>query len=515
MKKTIAGLLSLFMLFTIAGCDNSKDEKALTSSQVSTTENYFKDDVSVHIHGEGVDITLTNDNFKDLELKEVKTSNVDSAGNASDVTFKGFSLKEILASQKDSVDLSKIGSADLIASDGYIMNVANTDYADSDIYLMAVKDGEKLDYPCSAIPEKRAMYWVKDLTEIELKGAASGDVSQPTSTTVDTINFFREGMSSLTTKTQNNKGIDLNSYSLKDYFSTVLKSDSKNDVVMIARDGFKKNETMDVLLTNYVTFEGIEGEEDQVPLYFSTELKHGMRVKQLDAIITDNTAIYFGDEVNIADLMKNVGMDKADTYKFVCSDGFEMEIPADAMSSGKIYLDDGQGYVRSDFGDYDLSTVAGKGKAKHLISIIAVKSATDTTSTASATSETLLKCFVGDEKKMLTEADFMALPQDTQTISKTNSKGVATTAEYKGVHFADICKAIGADPKTAKVTLVASDGYETSPTNEMLNDPQSLFSLYENGEYIESEGDGRVWFTCSENFTANNWAKFVTKIVIE
>lgn len=514
MKRMIAGFLSLFMLFTITGCDNSSDKNTTTDSKTSTTDNYYADDASVHIYGEGVDFTLTNDEFKDLELKEVKTTNVDSAGNTSDVTLNGFSLKEILNAQENSVDLSKISSVDLKASDGYIMNVANAEYADSDIYLMADEDGQKLDYPRSAIPGKRAMYWVRDLTEIELKGATSGDLSDSTSTTVDTINFFREGILSLEPKTQNNRGIDVNAYSLKDYFDNILKSNTQKDVSMTAKDGFKKNETMDVLLTNYVTFEGIEGEEDQIPLYFSTDLNFGMRVKQLDTIITENTAIYFGEEVNIADLMKEVGMAEADIYKFVCSDGFEMDIPADAMSSGKIYLDEEEGYVRSDFGEYDLSSVSGKGKAKHLISITASKSDTSEAD-ASKTSETLLKCFVGDEKKMLTEEDFMALPQDTQTISKTNSKGVSTTAEYTGVHFADICKAIGADPQTAKVTLVASDGYESSPTNEMLNDPQSLFSLYENGEYIESDGDGRVWFTCSENYTANNWAKYITKIVIE
>jgi len=507
MKKAIAGLLTLFMLFTITGCDNSSEK----TTQSNTTENYFAEDAKVHIHGEGIDITLSNEDFKTLDLKEVETTNVDSAGNTKDVTFKGFSLKEVLSAQENSIDLSKVGSVYLKAADGYVMNVANAEYADSDIYLMTVENGEKLNYPRSAVPEKRAMYWVRDLIDIELEDI---NTSKSTSTTVDTVSFFREGMTSLSTKTQTNNGVDVNAYSLKDYFETVLKSSSKNDVLMIARDGFKKNEKMDSIFANYVTFEGIEGEEDQIPLYFSTDLSYGMRVKQLDAIITENTALYFGDEINIADLMKLVGMAEADTYKFTCSDGFEMEIPAKAMSSGKIYLDEKEGYVRSDFGDYDLSTIAGKGKAKHLISISAVLP--DNNSTAANTdNQTLLKCFVGDQKKFLTEKDFLALPQDTQTISKTNSKGVTTTAEYKGVHFADICKAIGADPQTAKVTLVASDGFESSPTNEMLNDPQSLFSLYENGDYIESEGDGRVWFTCSENFTANNWVKYITKIVIE
>ena len=77
MKKAIAGLLTLFMLFTITGCDNSSEK----TTQSNTTENYFAEDAKVHIHGEGIDITLSNEDFKTLDLKEVETTNVDSAGN--------------------------------------------------------------------------------------------------------------------------------------------------------------------------------------------------------------------------------------------------------------------------------------------------------------------------------------------------------------------------------------------------------------------------------------------------
>ena len=126
-------------------------------------------DAKVHIHGEGIDITLSNEDFKTLDLKEVETTNVDSAGNTKDVTFKGFSLKEVLSAQENSIDLSKVGSVYLKAADGYVMNVANAEYADSDIYLMTVENGEKLNYPRSAVPEKRAMYWVRDLIDIELE----------------------------------------------------------------------------------------------------------------------------------------------------------------------------------------------------------------------------------------------------------------------------------------------------------------------------------------------------------
>jgi hypothetical protein len=82
------------------------------------------------------------------------------------------------------------------------------------------------------------------------------------------------------------------------------------------------------------------------------------------------------------------------------------------------------------------------------------------------------------------------------------------------VHWTEIAKLIGVDA-SSDITVVASDDYEAAITSDVLNDADSLFALYQDGENIQSEGDGRVWFCASENFTANNWTKFIVKIVIE
>ena len=99
-------------------------------------------------------------------------------------------------------------------------------------------------------------------------------------------------------------------------------------------------------------------------------------------------------------------------------------------------------------------------------------------------------------------------------MTKTNSKGETTTAVYEGVHWSELADFLDTSAETDLV-LVASDDYEMSINSDMLNDPDSLFALYQDGEEIESEDDGRVWFCASENFTANNWVKYVVKVVIE
>lgn len=137
-----------------------------------------------------------------------------------------------------------------------------------------------------------------------------------------------------------------------------------------------------------------------------------------------------------------------------------------------------------------------------------------TDTSADVSDEVMIKLFVGETKFTMTEAEFLALPQTTVTLSKTNKAGETTTGEYSGVHWTDIADFLDIDSNIS-VTLVASDDYEVTLTTDILNDPNSIFALYQDGSYIESEDDGRIWFCASENFESSNWVKYVTKIVVE
>ena len=359
------------------------------------------------------------------------------------------------------------------------------------------------------------MYWVKDLAKIELIIGEAGDSS---AAAVEQIDIFREGVTAIEGEQLNNFGFEVTSYSLKDFFEKYIGALPTDPLTMIARDGFEKTETADVFFQNYVTLEAEEGEEEDLPLYFSETISDGMRVKQLDFVISGTNAVYFGSEITVPELFEAVGMAEAESYSFIASDGFETVVPADALEYGLIYTDEEEGYIRASFEGYDWGDTKGGGKVKYLLTIKAsgemAQTAGADTEDTSQSEEPLIKCFVGDQKVILTEADFLALPQIEKTLTKTNSKGETTTAVYKGVHWTEIAAFIGAEAMSDAV-IVASDGYEVTITADMLNDPDSLFALYQDGEYIESEEGGRVWFCASENFTANNWVKYVTKIVIE
>ncbi len=508
MKRKLTIILSVILLVAAFSACAPQADTAETA-----VSNGLAEDAVLEITGEGLSIKLTADDMKAQELKTFTCDHVDSNGEVEQVTVSGFSLDDVL--QKSGVSLGDTASLNFVGSDGYIMAAPAEEYVQNGVYILLNYKGDDLAYPRSCIPDKRAMYWVRDLAKIEVTVGKAGESAE---IAVNQIDIFREGVTALQGEMLNNFGYEVASYSLKDYFEKYIGTLPAHPLTMRARDGFEKTETAEVFFQNFVTLEAEEGEEEDLPLYFSETISDGMRVKQLDYVICGANAVYFGSEITIPKLFEAVGMGEAESYSFIASDGFETVIPADALQYGKIFADDEEGYIRASFEGYDWGDTKGGGKVKYLVTIKANGEAAETSGTdaaAPAQSDTaLIKCFVGDEKVILTEADFLSLPQIEKTLTKTNSKGETTTGVYKGVHWTEIADFIGADA-TSDVVIVASDGYEMSITADMLNDPDSLFALYQDGDNIESEGDGRVWFCASETFTANNWVKFVTKIVIE
>jgi hypothetical protein len=269
------------------------------------------------------------------------------------------------------VDMKDVSSINFIASDGYVMSAPAEVYAGTEVYIMLKRDGEDLEYPRSCIPEQRSMYWVKNLSKIELVSGDSEASQQQAG--VKRISIFREAVTQLEPVELNNRGYKVASYSLRDYFEKIGNEIPTAPVTMIALDGFKKTETPEIFLANYVTLEAEQGEEDDLPLYFSEEISDGMRVKQLDVVISSGEAVYFGSEIAASDLFKMAGMKEAEKYNFIASDGFVSEIPADAIPFGTIYTDEEKGYMRAKFEGYDFGDARGGGKVKYLVAIEAVE----------------------------------------------------------------------------------------------------------------------------------------------
>ncbi len=119
----------------------------------------------------------------------------------------------------------------------------------------------------------------------------------------------------------------------------------------------------------------------------------------------------------------------------------------------------------------------------------------------------------GANVSSMTLGEYLALEQMTVTLSRTNSHGETFTGTYEGVHFTTLKDALGIGDFSS-IELEASDGYTMVYTADILEDADSVFAVIQDGAAIESEGDGHMWFCGSENFTANNWCKYVVKITV-
>ncbi len=368
-RKKLLIIVVVLTVFVFARCcGNDTDSKPEVSTQLAQERSEPAADAMLEVIGGGIDINLDAQQMLARPQKTFTCKNVSSSGEIAEVEVTGFSLDELLS--ENGLPMSDIMSINFVGDDGFVMAASADIFADTEVYIMLVKNGDVLAYPTSCIPDQRAMYWVRDLVRVELTITETALVAAKKS--VDRISIFREAAGELTSDLLDNRGTKVASYSLRAYFEKFATKLPLVPVTLIAGDGFKKTETPAVFLRGFVTLESEPGSEDELPLYFSEEMNIGMRVKQLDAIIAEGEAIYLGREISVSKLFALVEMKEAPSYRFIAGDGYETEIPFAAIPFGKICFDDNNGYMRASFEGYDFTGVGGRGIVKYLTFIEAV-----------------------------------------------------------------------------------------------------------------------------------------------
>ncbi len=281
------------------------------------------------IVGAGLEISMSFDELKASKQVEISTKNISSTGEVTKVTAKGISLTALLLEK--GVKQADLDSVTFTAADGYIMTVPKDILKARELFILCEMDGKALTTPRSAVPEERAMYWVRDLVKVELstQAAVSGSVKK--------IILFKSGAAKLESAMLNNRGDKVASMSLNLFCKTYLKKLPTGSVVMRAEDGFEKGEKADVFLTCYVTYT-----DQDAPLYFSETLADGMRVKKLMAVLSGDEAVYFGDKtIKIPDLLTKSGLAKAKSYDVTAVDGFKLTVSHQELINGSLQYVDG------------------------------------------------------------------------------------------------------------------------------------------------------------------------------
>jgi len=314
------------------------------------------------------DITISVEKLKDLPVVTKDVTSVDSSGDEDDYTVKGAFFSDLLDSiGADQQDLKAVR---LLAGDGYSIELPEPILKNRQIILAYEINGEPLPEKTKPvrviIPEERAMYWIKNLTKINV-------IEQVKTVDIDSVLVMETAISNV-------EKVDYTYYESEDKAVKVANladslelSTDKRTVAFKAADGYEKDEKVDIFREGYIKITG-----DHAPMFLSPDLPKGMYVKDLLFVGYGSSALASIDSamkafetvtidgtkgVTLANFVKEAELTSAEKYKLTAVDGYSVEVSAQDMENGIVYLEDGE-MVRCAFSD-----LSKKFWVKNLLSI--------------------------------------------------------------------------------------------------------------------------------------------------
>ena len=324
-------VIILTMTAVFGGCGADQEQPEETAAQ---------DDAALTISGlENGDITVALSDIMAMDAYEGRVEGADSAGEPVVYDVKGAYFADLLAQY--GYEQTDFAGMRIIATDGYAIEVGADILAARDVILGYEMDGAPLDADNAPlrvfIPEERAMYWARMVTEIAVTYAEDPEEVSGVYF-MDTL-YGPEDYIEYEFIGQMYDAIDTN---------TILDAypGEKGDVVlMTAADGLVKNETLENFLKGVINMSG-----DTAPEFFSSTLPDGMFVKNLRLFKYGGNAFWFapGDEITLADLANECMLVDADAYEAAFKDGTTVTIAADDMAAWAVGVSDGSVYMMED-----------------------------------------------------------------------------------------------------------------------------------------------------------------------
>jgi hypothetical protein len=330
--KTILILTLVFLSIISVGCADNQAATGSDPDSEQTIDNseISNDDNIQDIEGEAVvicglpagEITLTLNEIKEMIPESGEAMSISSSGEETVTSYMGVDLGKIM-------EMYDVTSADysalrLLATDGYSIEVPREILEASRVILAYELDGEPLrakDLPLRVvIPDVRSMYWVRQLSRIELIGNEG-------KTSINNIYFFEEMLSEMTVSDDMNVDV-----------AELLGLEEETRITMVASDGLIKTETL--VIDDYKYLIQFDGEDS--PLFHSPELPRTMYVKKLAVIMHANRAILFAGAFEEAEIPGQVFFDILSEYlsegEIVLNPGLAEEQTIDKEALSKITI---------------------------------------------------------------------------------------------------------------------------------------------------------------------------------
>lgn len=369
--------LIIFMLL-LASCNTPLQESVPTT--ISTEiDKISLEKFKLVITGDNTEFSLSAKEITDMTPETMSVSCITSSGEIITGDITGVKLDILL--QPYNIEQRNYNEIRLFAADGYSIIVPAEIVKSKDIYIIWEYNNEplqELHYPIrAAIADERSMYWVYQLSGIELikdEMSISEDDEMPALTTRKIV-FMETAITLLESLDYTyNDSVD-KAVSVDSLLTRFNLSVNSNGVTMHAMDNFDKAEKLDIFKKGYIKYTG----EDS-PIFIAPDMPKGMQVKHILWLKNGDT-VYLNERmafdkyknvlttslnmksVPLAEIEKLLNLLESKHYMLVASDGHIEKIDRETFLTAEFFMDEAGLYVISYKGMEKLQTI------KNVISI--------------------------------------------------------------------------------------------------------------------------------------------------
>lgn len=506
MKKISKVILLLIVVFSLAAC---------SETEVLEPEISYEGNLAIAHNDQVIEIPY-NDIYS-MEAETVDMIGISSSGEEENYNFTGVKLNDVLADYDMSQnDFSFIR---LEAGDGYAIDVPNKILEERDILLSYKQNGEVLEerkMPLrSAIEGERSMYYVSNLTNIELV-----DSSVESESNLESIVFLETAANLLDLKEYTYYESVDSAFEVVNLLEIFSDADVES-IEFIAVDDFNKTEMMDVVNQGYLKMTG----EDS-PLFLVPDLPKGMHTKNIltmnagDAIFMslesglehfENVELNEHSGILAKDILSFVELE-SESYIVEAIDGYTVEIPHNDLIQGIISKDEDMYRVRFP------EELPSKYNLKEILSINPtstqkveqVEEDSDDQVTLTTQWEIVVSGLSDGSFPMTSERASSKLELVTvETSVVRNDQNVSES--WQGYKVLDVLDFLKVDDFNS-LEFIAGDGFSVEiPAEEI--DENSILAVVRNGEEM-TESDNLVRLVL-DSPVSSNWIKGITEIVVK
>lgn len=297
------------------------------------------DGQEIQITGLAEDKIITGDEIKAMTPVEFDAISIDASGTQTPTKGKGVKLESILAQYGESQ--KNYDAIVLNATDGYAIEIPREVLAIRDVIIAYEINGAASDLR-TVVPDERAMYWVKFLNKIDIKGAVSA---------VETENLMLLETAVLQCTSEEYKYYDALDQAIS--ISQLLEKTGveKADTVDVTGiDGWARTENYNLYAKQYIKITG-----ENVPMFIGPDLPEGMRMKDMlsnkigkNMILSvakaqekyGSTTVGGQTGVSIERLFQELKIKEVPNYVLKGSDGQEVQISLADLKKGILCLSD-------------------------------------------------------------------------------------------------------------------------------------------------------------------------------